>query len=313
MSVSWREQRAQLTFRMGEIPVWRWRPLLRRCERDFVEWITDGGAPVWPVEKLPREVKGYLVRDLPVDGHLPRWRWKDGWIHYVPNQYERFFIDLDGSFDDYQRKFTAKTRSTLRRKVRKFAQRSGGEVKWRAYQEPEDMEEFFRLARAVSAKTYQERLLDSGLPDSEEFRNSLKKLAAEGRAVGFILFLQDAPIAYLYTPERNGALLYQFLGYDPGHSNWSPGTVLQWLVLEWLFDQRRFRFFDFTGGEGAHKRLFGTSSVRCADLYRFKQTPANLFLSLSHLGLEKISDSAVSIFDRLGVKQRIKRWMRRSR
>ncbi len=71
---------------------------------------------------------------------------------------------------------------------------------WKVYKAPGEMPEFFRLARAVSKITYQEKLLDAGLPDSEEFRHEMERLAQQGRVRGFILFYQNKPVSYLYCP-----------------------------------------------------------------------------------------------------------------
>jgi len=65
-------------------------------------------------------------------------------------------FDLSGSFDQYMVAFSGKTRSGLRRKLRKFAQISGGTIDWRQYRTPQELPIFFDLARTVSAKTYQE-------------------------------------------------------------------------------------------------------------------------------------------------------------
>ena len=45
---------------------------------------------------------------------------------------------------------------------------------------------------------------------------------------------------------REGIVDYAYLGYDPDYLHLSVGTVLQWLALDSLFAERRFRFFDFT-------------------------------------------------------------------
>ena len=58
------------------------------------------------------------------------------------------------------------------------------------------MPEFFRYARTVSEITYQEKLLDAGLPDSEEFLGEMERLAQQGHVRGFILFLEDKPVSY---------------------------------------------------------------------------------------------------------------------
>jgi CelD/BcsL family acetyltransferase involved in cellulose biosynthesis len=98
----------------------------------------------------------------------------------------------------------------------------------------------------------------------------------------------DRPISYLFCSAQAEVLLYRHFGYDPEFGRWSPGTVPQYLALERLFAEGRFRLFDFTAG--AHKQFFSTGSTRCADLYFFRRTPRNLLLLGLHAGAVVCSD-----------------------
>ena len=125
-------------------------------------------------------------------------------------------------------------------------------------------------------------MLGTGLPDSSQFQNKMLDLANCGMARGYILFHGESPIAYLFCPAKDDILFYQYVGYDPGYKRWSPGTVLQYMVLERLFDESKFRLLDFTEGEGPHNEFFSTESTLCADIYYFRRTFRN-FLLLSFL------------------------------
>jgi CelD/BcsL family acetyltransferase involved in cellulose biosynthesis len=214
------------------------------------------------------------------------------------------------SFAEYKDKFSSKTRSTLNRKIRKYAEYCGGEISWRVYRTPEEMPEFFQLARAVSRITYQEKLLDAGLPDSEEFQHEMKRLAEQGQARGFILFHQERPVSYLYCPVDDGVLIYAFLGYDPEYMNYSVGTVLQWLALESLFEENEFRFFDFTEGQSEHKKLFATHSVQCANVFFLRSSLRNKFLLHSQKAFDDFSKSVGDMLHHLGIKTVVKKLMR---
>lgn len=110
------------------------------------------------------------------------------------------------SFADYLVRFPGKTRSTLRRKARKLAEKTGG---------------------------------------------------------------------YLSLPVAGDTLVCAHLGYDPDHTRLSPGTELQMDALKKLFAEGRYRWFDFTEGEGAHKAMFGTHSASCRSLMLLRPTLAN--------------------------------------
>ncbi len=227
---------------------------------------------------------------MPLAGEQPVLTTLDGYFRYVPVQYRHCFIDLTTSFREYEECFSPKTRSTLRRKIRKFADYSGGSVSWKVYRRPEDLEEFFLHARKVSRLTYQERLLDAGLPDTEEFAGEAARLAKEDRLRAFLLFDRGRPVSYLFCPEKDdGVLQYAYLGYDREYQRWSVGTILQWLALEALFAERRFRFFDFTEGDSSHKLLFSSENRLCANVYFLKRTARNLALTRAHHSINRLS------------------------
>ena len=227
--------------------------------------------------------------------------------------YERHYIDMTGSNDDYLARFSGKTRSTLRRKRRKMESESGGSLDLRLYSRPEEMDEFVHHAVPLSRITYQARLLDAGLPESEIARAEMRELAWQDRVRAFLLFLNGEPVAYLYLPVIGETLVYAYLGYDPAHANLSPGTVLQMAALESLFAEQRYRYFDFTEGEGAHKRLFGTRSAPCASFLLLRPTLANRALLSSLKAFDAaVNGSGLTISDRFffgpSYAETLRRW-----
>lgn len=232
------------------------------------------------------------------------------YIRYVKWRYPRYYVDLSGDFDSYLATFSAKSRSTLTRKVRKFAKLSGGEIDWREYRSPAEMIEFHGLARRISADTYQERLLDAGLPDGADFIGKIRVLAERDAVRGYILFHEGRPVSYLYCPLEDGALVYRYLGYHPDYRRHSVGTVLQMLVLERLFAERRHRYFDFTKGEAIHKATFATDHRRCADVIYLRPTVGNICLICFHAALDSLNNWAIRALDGLGLKYHVKRWIR---
>jgi hypothetical protein len=225
---------------------------------------------------LPNGADGYLVTGLRADLQLTMQARHAGLQPFVRQRYQRHFASLQDGFDSYFSHFSAKTRSTLKRKLRKLTDRSGGRLDVRSYARPDQVAEFYRHARAVSATTYQERLLGAGLPTGEGALAWMRDLAEKGEMRAWLLFLDGQPISYLFAPAEGDRLIYAFLGYHPAYSELSPGTVLQLEALRELMEEGRFRFFDFTEGDGQHKRQFATGSVDCLDLLLLRPTPVNL-------------------------------------
>ena len=124
------------------------------------------------------------------------------------------------------------------------------------------------------------------------------------------MFDRDLPIAYLQCPIEGGVARYQYLGFDPEFARWSPGTVLQYLVLEKLFDEGALRIFDFGEGEGPQKAFFATGSISCADIYYLRPTARNRSLTQLHATFDGISAGAGRLLDAVGLKRTVKRWLR---
>jgi CelD/BcsL family acetyltransferase involved in cellulose biosynthesis len=292
---------------IGEIAVWRFSlSVLRRVFslREIRDAINE---PVLP--DLPASTAGYLVSNIPQECTERSIARRDGWLRYCLKSYLRCYIDMSGDFETYAAKFSSKTRSGIKRKIRKFAKESGG-LDVRSYSTPSEIENFFELARPVSAASYQERLLDCGLPNDPEFIERAVNAADGGEVRAFLLFANDAPVSYLYCPIQDDALQYAYLGYDPDFAKLSPGTVLQWVAIERLFDERRFSAFDFTEGDSEHKRFFSTHQVPCSLQLFLKLTWKHRVLLSLHRFVESISVSVTQTLDRLGLKQRIKKWIR---
>jgi CelD/BcsL family acetyltransferase involved in cellulose biosynthesis len=271
------------------------------------------GLPTPPPE-LPAELKLVFYPCYPI-AFTPKPICVTGqWIAYTSYTFNNYFIDIQriGGFDAYLGLFSSKSRSTLKRKLKKFADADGGSIEWKEYAKPEEIKAFFDLASPLSSKTYQDRLLDSGLPSSQAFKDNALKLAENNDVRGFILFLKRQPVAYVFSHCANGIVSYDYVGYDPEAQELSPGTVLQYLLLESLFAQKTFRIFDFTEGEGQQKAFFGTDSARCAKTYFFRKNLNTLLLVFFHYWLNQGVAAIGRLLNNMGVKDKIRKLIRRA-
>ncbi len=232
-----------------------------------------GRIPVLP--PLDRAAHGYSITSLPADRRDPMAYAGGGMIAFVRQSYTRHFIDLSGDFDGYLAGLSANTRSVIRRKARKATEVSGGTLDVRRFRTPDEIAHFHDIARRISMRTYQERLLGGGLPDDEGFLRSMYALAAADQVRGWLLYIAGEPAAYLYTPIQGGVVRYDHVGHDPAFNDLSPGGVLQMEALRDLFGEGRFRRFDFTEGDGQHKRQFATGGVDCIDMLLLRASLAN--------------------------------------
>jgi CelD/BcsL family acetyltransferase involved in cellulose biosynthesis len=306
--MSWQVRPIRLRYRLGPLT-------LLRLPLPFAvydhHWSTIGGDGLSlrpPFATLPAEVAGGLVPGCPLPGAIPRVSLLPEAIRYTPYPAERYYVELSGpgGFEGYLGKFSSKTRSTLKKKLRRLQERT----RFREFRGAGEMAEFHRLAREVARKTYQEKLLQAALPDEPEYLAEMERLAAADRGRGYLLELEGAPIAYLWCPVNEGAVLYEYLGYDPAHRELSAGTVLTYLALERLFAEGRYTVFDFTEGPGQHKELFSTHHLLTADVYYFKRGARGASVVASHAALASATRGGIALLERYKVRDRLRKYLR---
>lgn len=230
--------------------------------------VLAGAVPVLP--PLGAGGDGYLVTSLPADRQDALGT--DGWLVQVRQRYTRYHADLRIGAEAWWAGLSANTRASLKRKAKKVAAASGGALEVERFASAEAIAAFHPLARAVSATTYQERLLDAGLPEDP---TELIRRAAAGDVRAWLLRIGGRPAAYLCCTADGETLRYDHVGHDPAFGDLSPGSVLQVEALRDLMAEGAFARFDFTEGEGQHKRTLSTGGIACVDLLLLRPTLAN--------------------------------------
>lgn len=308
MTHYWANQNFRLRFQLSDLTVFTHRiPVLAHA--CTLSEILSGRAPDIPPES-PAPAQGYLIRGCPGSpSEDPFERTRNG-FSYTLSRYEHCYIDLRSSFEAYRSKFSSKTRSTITRKVARFAALSGAPTRFERYRTPSELRVFHELARQVSVLTYQEQLLDLGLPGDADFLRDMTEAGAADRVRAFLLLEGDKAVAYLYCPVVDGAVVYSYLGFDPTYSERSPGTVLLWLSLQSLFDERVFSFFDFTEGESPQKQFFSTGRVPCFNRLYVRGGFLTETLLRGHHAFDQGSSRLGRILDKFALKQRVKQLLR---
>ncbi|MBC3943220.1 GNAT family N-acetyltransferase [Sphingomonas albertensis] len=241
------------------------------CVSFSLDAVLAATPPILP--PLPGDADGYLVTSLPatmlagLDRH--------GLLAFVRQRYVRYHVDLAAGEAAWLAGLSGSARSGIKRKAKKLAAANGGALDIRRYHDAAAFADFHPLARAVSATTYQEKLLGSGLPDDVASVRHLESLAGEDRLRAWLAFIAGVPVAYLCCTADGKSLCYTYVGHDPAHNELSPGAVLQVEAMRDLFADGRFARFDFTEGEGQHKRQFSTGGTACVDVLLLRPTLGN--------------------------------------
>lgn len=269
----------------------------------------SGSPPALP--SLAADVDGYKIISYPQSGYDSLMTRHPGLVQGKLRHFHHHYVDMSGDFDNYLAQFSGKTRSTLLRKCRKFADYCGGTLDVREYSSPAEIRDFLSIARPLSARTFQERLLNAGLPNSEAELTSALQLAEADALRAYLLFHDDKPVSYLYLPVSDGTLIYSLVGYDPDYRQQSVGTVLQLEVFKRLFQEQRYRYFDFTSGGGEHKKLFCTDTLDCVSTLLLRNTAFNHSLLSAVRGFDTTVESLSSKLSSAGLKPAIRRLIRR--
>ncbi|NNF26148.1 MAG: GNAT family N-acetyltransferase [Gemmatimonadetes bacterium] len=269
---------------------------------------------------LPEDPEG-LVRTAPTRGpvvvpslpaRLPmsRLAFSGGRIRYLVYRFPRYLVRFRDTFDEYMRSLSAKTRYGVRKAIRKMDEHSESSFEMREYRTPEEVGPFIEAAAAVSALTYQTRLLKAGLSDDEATRARLLKRAEAGRFWSFVLWLRDQPVSYMLGTTRGRIYRQDHGGYDPAFHKLDPGRALHGMALEHLHGSGQIDLLDFTPGGGAHKEKLSTEVVDCVDLVYFPVGPKAVLLVGSHILLQGVSRGIAWTLEKLGLKTKIKQLLR---
>lgn len=296
-----------LRFRIGEYAFWIWRPKLVAldCSRyGAIEWERLSTEP------LDSTADGFLCLHIASANQRAGVYAHGEWLIYVRGEEKSFFIEIEGTFEDYLRRFTAKKRRDLKRIIRHFPETSRGPA-FTVAKHPEEMEEFQRRAVEISRQTYQAKLFKAGMPEGQEYLEKMKDLAARGLARGYLLRLDDKPVAFGWCAGQGEQLNYLVTGYLPQHARLSPGTALFYLLLEDVFREKAFRVFSFGTGEIWYKEYFSTGWYSFVDAIVLRPTWRHHVLSRLHFALERANEKAGRLLESWGVKRAIKRVVRK--
>jgi len=127
---------------------------LATLARDYAGQPFDD-SPRLLLESAGKSVRALHVMGEPIEANQARISIRDTYIRYIVSPNIRSYVDLEGTFLDYIKKLSAKTRAGTGRSVRNFLKINGDLPSFREFRRPEDITEFHQLACKVSSQTYQ--------------------------------------------------------------------------------------------------------------------------------------------------------------
>ncbi len=271
----------------------------------FTKLTTNLTASEPPWDTIPAGIDAAVLPEQPVEVDSPRLMFLPNSIRYVAACSERYFVDLQGSFAEYLNKLSQNSRHNLRRRVRRFTEFSGGRIRWATFCLVEELSEFYRLATEISKRSWNEA--EGGPGFSGTFKKDrIESVSRQDRSRGYVLFDRERPIAFAYCEIHEKDVDYLKIGYDQDYSEWSPGTVLFYLLLQSLFAEGKYGLFDFKDGVMWYKSTLATGSARCARIIYFRRNFRNLAIVTAHASLASCSRGAGMALRVVNLKERIK-------
>lgn len=235
-------------------------------------------------------------------------------FHVIPygDPYRRRLIDLTDSFDAYLGKLGKATRSALRKTRRRLESHLGGPVQLEVHTDLDSVARFLEQAEAVSKRTYQWHLLERGIKDREHFEAVLRNAARNGLMRCYTLICHQEPAAFMVGFVHHGRYYSTDIGYEPKWAKWSVGNVMHCEVMEDLIQNCNLaRRFDFMGDTVSHQRLSCGLYLEQANYYLLPKTLEGTMLAFALRFVDGSSVLLGRVLDRLGLKARIRRWIRR--
>lgn len=208
-------------------------------------------------------------------------------------------LELEGGFEHYLRELGGhKSRYKLRRHVRDLKEHGGGSLNCVRVTTEEQVPHFLRAAAAVSARSWQSRVLGPRVVENDQQAGALKDLARLGVLRSYLLEAGGQPFAFVIGRQFKGVFHYAEIGFDESQAALSPGTVLLYLLIEDLFKHDSPTVLNFGIGDAAYKRRFGNRQTQDAAVILFRRTLRNHVRRAAHAGFSTAVEWAKKVLRR---------------
>ena len=211
-------------------------------------------------------------------------------------------IRLNGTFESYMKKFSAKTRKNRFREIRLLRER--GNVQLMRVTKASEIDAFLEAACEISKRTWQFDL-GWGLRDPDILRTKLQFLAQRGWLRSYLLKCGDIPCSFILGQQYGSRFYTEFAGVDPAWRSHSVGSVILLLVLEDLFKENSPQFYDF-GGYVKWQEYFATESYPVASAWLFSRRAYPLLTSSIYHACSVMSIKTGAILDRFHLKSKVR-------
>ena len=214
-------------------------------------------------------------------------------------------IRLDGTFENYLKRFSAKTRKNRLREIRRLRER--GQVNLLRVSQAPEIDAFLEAAYEISQRNSKFKRLGLGLDvrDPEMVRRELRFLAERGWLRSYVLKCDGMPFSFVLGYQYGSSFYAETVCVDDAWRSYSMGAVILLLVLENLFKENPAEFYDL----GTHNRFlehFATESYPEARVWLFRRRAYPILASSIYCACDAVSMSTGMLLDRFDLKSKVK-------
>lgn len=112
-------------------------------------------------------------------------------------------------------------------------------------------------------------------------------LASRGLLRSYLLRCNGKSIAYVFGYQYERVYHYVEIGYDPAVAEWSPGSVLLYLLVKDLIEGGGIGTLYFGFGESFYKKCFGNSTFPSTTVWLLRKTLSNRLHSFNHAAFRR--------------------------
>ncbi len=197
---------------------------------------------------------------------------------------------------------SAKSRKNLRRETRRLSEAAGGALWLRRITAPGEARGFLESARSVGRNSWQRRALGERVRDDGTACRSFENLASRGILRAYFLQLGDRSCTFVIGYQYAGVYHYIETGFDEALGEYSPGTVLLFLMLEDLHVHERPEVLNFGVGDATYKQRFGNSERADVSCFVMRRRLRNIVLTKSHAVFSGAAQAAKRLLRRQTVR-----------
>jgi CelD/BcsL family acetyltransferase involved in cellulose biosynthesis len=237
---------------------------------------------------------GVYLKHVPNDSYL--WRYLDkagwklpGWLVHCDGR-DRLFhsIRCPATFEEYLQKFTAKKRYNFKRQIRLMCEFGKGDFAVRRIADGEQVNEFVQSALRISEHSWKRQIDRTTALEQRIDAGILRDLAGRTLLRSYLLTCSGKPAAYVIGYQDGGVFHYSDIGFDEEFAQFSPGSVLLYLLLEDLYSHCPPQFVNFGIGDSDYKHLFGNSHIPDVSVLLLRKTARHQLLVSASAGLSRL-------------------------